>query len=128
MRPGGLPRPGPTRQRMRPGGRVRTAPHGFSMETPHYVETLYRAETFSPHSMFYFRAMQSLHDNRRLGAHSRDGTSRTVPGSTTLPLAFRPSRRRPGAVTLPRAGLPDNAAVRERRAISCRGTADIAFP
>ena len=35
--------------------------------------------------MFYFRATKSFHDNRRHGADSRDGTSRTDPGSITLP-------------------------------------------
>src|SRR5262249_12028910 len=80
-----------------------------NVETPHYVETLHRTETFPPHSMFYFRATKSFHDNRRPGAHSRAGTSRTAPGSTTPP-GFTPTRRRPGTVTLPRDGLRDNVA------------------
>jgi hypothetical protein len=56
--------------------------------------------------MFYFRATKSFHDNRRPAADSRDDTSRTAPGSTTL-LGFRRTapHRRPGAVTLPRVGL-----------------------
>jgi hypothetical protein len=101
---------GRTRRRGFPGGRVRTAPRGFSVETPHNVEIPHRAETFSPLSMFYFRATKSFRVNRRPGADSRAGTSRTVPDSTTLSPAFTPPRRRPGTVTLSRAGFPDNAA------------------
>jgi hypothetical protein len=54
------------------------------VETPHNVEILHRAETFSLLSMFYFRATKSFRVNRRPGADNRAGTSRTVPGSTAL--------------------------------------------
>jgi hypothetical protein len=55
------------------------------VEIPNYVEISHYAETFLPHSMFYFRAMKGFHDNRRPGSDSRSGTGRTAPGSTTLP-------------------------------------------
>jgi hypothetical protein len=63
---------------------------GFIVEIPHC------AETNPPHSMFYFHATKSFHDNRRPGAHSRAGTNRTAPGSTTLPHfhAIAPTARR----------------------------------
>jgi hypothetical protein len=80
------------------------------VETPHNVEILHRAETFSLLSMFYFRATKSFRVNRRPGADSRADTGRTVPGSTALSPAFTPPRRRLGTITLPRAGFPDNAA------------------
>jgi hypothetical protein len=54
------------------------------VEIPHFVETLHRAETFPPHSMFYFRATKSFHDNRRQSAHRRAGLGRTAPGRTML--------------------------------------------
>ena len=44
---------------------------GFSVESPHNVEIPHCTETFQLHSMFYFRATKSFHDNRRPGAGSR---------------------------------------------------------
>jgi hypothetical protein len=95
----------------------------FIVEIPHYTET------FQPHSMFYFRATKSFHDNRRQGVDNRAGAGRTAPGSTTLPSVFTAPRRRPGTVTLPRAGftiMPRRAGTAGR--FSCRGAGDIAFP
>jgi hypothetical protein len=56
-------------------------------ETSLSVETLHRAETFPPHSMFYFRATKSFRVNCRPGPDSGADTGRTDPGTLTLPLA-----------------------------------------
>ena len=110
------------------GSRPRPVLRGNSS---HCVETLHCTETLPPHGMFYFRATKSFHDNSSQGPDNRAGTSRTAPGSTTLP-GFRRTapHRRPGAVTLPRAGFHDNA---ERggncgRLIVAARQIDITFP
>jgi hypothetical protein len=90
-----------------PGGRVRAAPHCFSTETPHNVETLHRTETFRPNSMFYFRAAKSFHVIRaqtRAAASARSHGSRQHHG----PPAFTAPRRQSHTVTLPQDGLHDN--------------------
>jgi hypothetical protein len=81
------------------------------------VEIPHRAETFSPHSMFYFHAAKSFHVNRRPGADSRAGTGPTASGSTTLP---RLSRQRSHRETT----MADLVA--EGRAWGLAGTANLA--
>jgi hypothetical protein len=58
------------------------------MEIPHIVEIPHRVETFPPLSMFYFRAMQSFHDNPVPEHGCRVGGGRTAPVSITLPVTF----------------------------------------
>jgi hypothetical protein len=63
------------------------------VEIPHIVEIPHRVETLPPHGMFYFRAMQSFHDNRPRGTGGRAAGGRTAPASITFPVI---SARRPG--------------------------------
>jgi hypothetical protein len=60
----------------------------IKVEIQHIVEIPHRVETFSPHSMFYFRAMQSFHDNPVSGHGRRAVGGRTAPVSITLPVTF----------------------------------------
>jgi hypothetical protein len=54
-----VPKFGIQRQETTSGGT-----RGFIVETPYNVEISHCTETFSPHSMFYFRATKSFHVDR----------------------------------------------------------------
>jgi hypothetical protein len=106
-------------------GRVRTAPQGFSVETPHNVEIPHCVETFRLHSMFYFRATKSFHVNRRPGAYSR-AQPRRYQSHRSRQHHAPPGFHRTAPTAPPRyavAGrLHDNRrAGRERGAFNCRG-------
>jgi hypothetical protein len=58
---------------------------GFSVEIPHNVEILHRVETFQPHSMFYFRATKSFHDNRAQARTAAPVPVTRLPGAPRSP-------------------------------------------
>jgi hypothetical protein len=86
---------GAARAAVRPCGARADGARGFNVETSHNVETPHGNFSASQHVLFPRDEKFPRYPPSRRGQPRRTG--RMAPGSTTLPTAFTPPRRRPGA-------------------------------